>query len=81
MAGRPSGYEGGVAGPWLLVLIPATVGLLTAILFLSALAEQRFLSPRSMILGAVRARGNSPEHAEAVVAREFERLLRRAQRP
>ena len=70
-----------MAGPWLLVLIPATIALLTAILFLSALAEQRFLSPRSMIMGAVRARRNTPEHAEAVVAQEFERLLRRQQRP
>ncbi len=75
MASPGAGNEEGVAAPWLLLAIPGTIALLTAILFLSALAEQRFLSPRSMILGAVRARRNTPEHAEALVAREFERLL------
>ncbi|MDP9072523.1 MAG: hypothetical protein M3N68_14815 [Actinomycetota bacterium] len=68
-----------MAAAWLLVFIPGTIALLTAILFLSALAEQRFLSSRSIVLGAVRARRNTPEHAEAVVAREFERLLGREQ--
>ncbi len=68
-----------MAAAWLLVFIPGTIALLAAILFLSALAEQRFLSSRSIVLGAVRARRNTPEHAEAVVAREFERLLGREQ--
>ena len=77
LAGGGSGNEDGVAATWLLVFIPGTVALLAAILFLSALAEQRFLSPRSVILGAVRARRSTPEHAEALVAREFDRLLRR----
>ncbi len=81
LANRPPGNEEAVALPWLLLVIPGTIALLTAILFLSALAEQRFLSPRSMILGAVRARRNTPEHAEAVVAREFERLLGGEQSP
>lgn len=60
---------------WLLSAIPGTVLLLSAVLFLSAYAERRILSPRSLILSVVRARRNSPEYAEAFVARQFERLL------
>ncbi len=65
---------------WLLLSIPATPLLLGAVLLLSAKAEERFLSPRSLILSVTRARWNSPEYAEAIVAREFERLLRDHQR-
>lgn len=65
---------------WLLLSIPATPLLLGAVLLLSAQAEERFLSPRSLILSATRARRNSPEYAEAFVARQFERLLREYQR-
>lgn len=61
---------------WLLVAVPGTCLLLAVILFMSALAEERFLSPRSLIRGVVRARRNTPEFAEAFVARQFERLLR-----
>jgi hypothetical protein len=61
---------------FLLLFVPGTIALLATVLFLSALAEQRFLSPRSMILGAVRARRSTPEFAEAFVARQSERLLR-----
>ena len=61
---------------WLLLGIPGTPLLLGALLVLSAKAEQRFLSPRSLILGVTRARWNSPEYAEMLVARECERLLR-----
>lgn len=61
---------------WLIAAIPGTVLVLAAILALSALAEQRFLSPRSMVLATVRARRTTPEYAEAYVARQFEVLLR-----
>lgn len=61
---------------WLLLSIPGTMVLLSAILFLSAKAEDRFLSPRALILGATRARWNSPEYAELFVARQSEQLLR-----
>lgn len=61
---------------WLLAAVPGTVMLLAAILALSALAEQHFLSPRSLILAAVRSRRSTPEYAEAYVARQFELLLR-----
>lgn len=61
---------------WLIAAIPGTVLLLAAILALSALAEQRFLSPRSLVLATVRARRTSPEYAEAYVTRQFEVLLR-----
>lgn len=61
---------------WLLIAVPGTCVLLASILYLSAMAEQRFMSARSLILGVVRARGNTPEFAEKFVARQFERLLR-----
>ncbi|MGH9179143.1 MAG: hypothetical protein ACRD0N_11410 [Acidimicrobiales bacterium] len=62
-------------GAWPLLAIPGTCALLALLLFMSAYAEQRFLSPRSLIRRAVRAR-NTPEFAEAFVARQFDRLLR-----
>jgi hypothetical protein len=65
---------------WLLLMIPGTLALLSAVLFLSAFTEEHFLSPRSLILSTVRARRSSPEYAEAFVARQFERLLREYQR-
>lgn len=60
---------------WILLAVPGTSVLLGLILFLSAAAERRFLSPRSLIRGVVRARRNTPEFAEAFVARQFELLL------
>lgn len=68
-----------MSGGWALVAVPGTTLILMAVLYLSAVAEQRFLSPRSLILGVVRARRNTPEFAEAFVARQFERLLREQQ--
>jgi len=65
-----------MSASWLLAAIPGTLVFLTGILFLSAFAEQHLLSPRSLILGVVRGRHNSPEYAEVFVARQFERLLR-----
>ncbi len=50
--------------------------MLAAVLYLSAVAERRLLSPRRLILGAARARRSTPEFAEAFVARQFDRLLR-----
>lgn len=75
-----AGYTGAVTAGWLLLSIPLTLAMLAAILFLSALAERRFLSPRSLILSVTRFRRNTPEYAEAFVARQFERLLRDYQR-
>jgi hypothetical protein len=66
-------------GGWALVAVPGTTLVLVAVLYVSAVAEQRFLSPRSLILGVVRARRNTPEFAEAFVARQFERILREEQ--
>ncbi len=37
--------------------------------------EQRILSPRSIILHTARTRGGSPEHVEALVRLEAERIL------
>lgn len=68
--------------PWWLLLLSLPMALLIpcGVLLLSAFAEQRILSPRSLILSTARARRNTPEKAEVVVAREFERLLKNAQR-
>jgi UPF0716 family protein affecting phage T7 exclusion len=63
-----------------LLLIPGTFGLLLGLLLLSAWVEERVLSPQSMILQVARTRASTPEYAEAFVAREFDRLLRQAQR-
>lgn len=71
-------YRHGVS--WSLLAIPASLALTVALLALSALVEQRVLSPRSMIVSAARARRTGPEYTEAIVAREFERLLRNSQR-
>ena len=64
----------------LLLLIPGTFVLLLGLLLLSALVEERVLSPQSMILQVAKTKATSPEYAEVFVAREFDRMLRQAQR-
>ena len=63
-----------------LLLVPGSLGLLLGLLLLSALVEEKVLSPQSIILRVARTRASTPEYAEALVTREFERLLRQAQR-
>ena len=63
----------------LLLMIPVALGALCAILALTAYAEHRILSPQALIPRAALARHSRPEYAEALVAREFERLLRESQ--
>lgn len=58
----------------------AAFAIMTGVLWLSAWVESSVLSPRSMIVSAAKARRTTPEYSEAVVAREFERLIRDAQR-
>jgi len=58
--------------------IPVTLMLLSGVLFLSSVAEQRFLSPRAVVLSTVRARRSTPEYTEALVAKQFEELLNRS---
>lgn len=66
---------------WLVpILLVAAFSVLTGVLWLSAWVETSVLSPRSMIVSAARARRTSPEYSEALVAREFERLIRDVQR-
>ncbi len=66
---------------WLLVLtLPVALAIPCLLLVLSDLAEKRVLSPQSLILSTARARHASPDQAELLVAREFERLLKDAQR-
>lgn len=57
--------------------IPVTLMLLAGVLFLSSLAEDRFLSPRAVVLSTVRARRSTPEYTEEMVAKQFEELLTR----
>ncbi len=68
--------------PWWVLLLSLPVALIIpcAMLLLSDIAEKRVLSPQSLIRSTARARHSSPELAEALVAREFERLLKDAQR-
>ncbi len=68
--------------PWWVLLISLPVALLIpcAMLLLSDIAEKRVLSPQSLIRSTAKARRSSPELAESLVAREFERLLKDAQR-
>jgi hypothetical protein len=61
----------------LLLSVPLTVMLLAGVLYLSAFVERRFLSPRAVVLSSVRAKRSTPEYTEALVARQFEELLRR----
>lgn len=66
---------------WLIpVVIVAAFSIMVGVLWLSAWVESSVLSPRSIIVSAARARHTTPEYSEALVAREFERLLRDAQR-
>ena len=60
----------------LLLMIPATLLLLTGLLAFSAYAENHMVSSRALILNAVRSPRSRPEVAEALVAREVDRLLR-----
>jgi hypothetical protein len=64
----------------LLVLLPVALAIPCVMLVLSDIAERRVLSPQSLILSTARARRSSPELAEQLVAREFERLLKDTQR-
>jgi hypothetical protein len=63
-----------------LLFVPAALILIPGLLFLSALVEDRVLSPRALIFRVARNDSASPEHAEAFVAREFERLLQQSSR-
>ena len=64
----------------LLVALPLTLVIPCVLLLLSDMAEKRILSPQSMILSTAKARRSTPEFSEALVAREFERLLKDTQR-
>jgi hypothetical protein len=65
---------------WSVLLVPATLSMIMGMLLLTVYAENHLLSPKSMILHVAKAKKAQPEHAEQLVAREFERLLRESQR-
>ena len=60
----------------LLLMIPATLLLLAGLLAFSAFAENHMVSSRALILNVARRRRSRPEVAEALVARELDRMLR-----
>jgi hypothetical protein len=62
---------------WSVLLVPVAPALVLAMLVLTEWLERTLLSPRSIIVRAVKTR-NTPEHAERLVAAEFERLVRQA---
>ncbi len=61
--------------PWELLFVPASLALVYSLLFVVSWFEQRVLSPRSLILHSARSRGTRPEHVEALVAAQSQRLL------
>lgn len=62
------------------MFIPMALLIPCVLLALSAMAEKQILSPRSLIMSAIRSRRSGPDFTEAFVAREFERLLEKAPR-
>ncbi len=67
--------------PWELLFVPASLALVYSLLFVVSWFEQRVLSPRSLILHSARSRGTRPEHVEALVAAQSQRLLEGVVRP
>jgi hypothetical protein len=67
--------------PWELLFVPASLALVYSLLFVVSWFEQRVLSPRSLILHSARSRGTRPEHVEALVAAQSQRLLEGMLRP
>ncbi len=58
-----------------LVMIPASLGLISFLLFGMSWFEQRVLSPQAMIVHAARSRQAAPDQAELLVTAQSERLL------
>ncbi|MDQ6724830.1 MAG: hypothetical protein M3066_01440 [Actinomycetota bacterium] len=58
-----------------LLMIPASLGLISLLLFGMSWFEQRVLSPQALIVHAARSRQAQPDQAELLVAAQSERLL------
>ncbi|MDQ4134355.1 MAG: hypothetical protein M3179_14405 [Actinomycetota bacterium] len=62
-------------GAWSLLFVPASLALVVLLLACVSWAEQRVLSPRSLIVYSARSRGASADHVEAFVAAQAQPLL------
>jgi hypothetical protein len=60
---------------WGVLLVPAALGSLALLLALTTWLEQWVLSPRALILSAVRARRAAPRHVETLVVEQCDLLL------
>jgi hypothetical protein len=56
-------------------MIPASLGLISLLLFGMSWFEQRVLSPQALIVHAAKSRQAAPDHVELLVAAQSERLL------
>jgi hypothetical protein len=59
------------------LVVPLALLAVSLLLVATSWLEAHFLSPRALILGAVRARGGRPDHVETLVSRQCALLLDR----
>ncbi len=58
-----------------LLMVLASLGLVSLLLFGMSWFEQRILSPKALIVHAARSRQGAPEYVESLVAKQSEQIL------